>query len=224
MNIKQLVFSAFLLLAPLRVDAQTDSVAAPDSGATGTDRYYSRVHRYRKHWAALIPTQFVWQFAGNMGFLSAGVGWNYGRRAQWETNLLFGYLPKYNSGRAKTTMTLKQNFVPWNIYIGKGWFVEPLTCGLYINTVFGPEFWGKQPDRYPDRYYPLLSTEGRVNIFVGQRIGAVTPKNRRKFIKDISLFYEISTCDLYLRSIIQDGNVSLWDILGLSLGLKFQVF
>lgn len=213
-----------MLLAPLRLGAQTDSVAVADSAAAGTDRYHNRVHRYRKHWAALIPTQFVWQFAGNMGLLSTGVGWNYGRRDQWETNLLFGFLPKYQSSRVKMTMTLKQNFVPWNIYIGKGWFVEPLTCGLYINTVFGSEFWGKQPKRYPDRYYPFLSTEGRINIFVGQRIGVITPKNRRKFVKDITAFYEISTCDLYLRSMVQDGHVSLWDIIGLSLGLKLQVF
>ncbi len=42
--------------------------------------------------------------------------------------------------------------------------------------------------------------------------------------KSISLFYEISSCDLYIRSKIQDRSVSLKDILGLSLGIKFQAF
>lgn len=42
-------------------------------------KYDERVLRYRKHWAALIPTRFVIQNAGNMGQLSAGIGWGYGR-------------------------------------------------------------------------------------------------------------------------------------------------
>ena len=71
--------------------------------------YDKRVHRYRKHWAALIPTQFIIQNAGNMGVVSAGLGWDYGNRRQWETDLLFGYIPAHQSTRGKLTMTLKQN-------------------------------------------------------------------------------------------------------------------
>lgn len=55
-------------------------------------------------------------------------------------------------------MTLKENFIPWSIYLKRGWAVEPLSVGLYFNTVFGPEFWRSQPARYPDSYYPFLST------------------------------------------------------------------
>lgn len=61
-------------------------------------------------------------------------------------------------------------------------------------------------------------------MFAGQRVELVLPSNRRKFVKSITAFYELSTCDLYLRALVQDGNVSLCDIFGLSLGLKFQLF
>lgn len=45
-------------------------------------------------------------------------------------------------------MTLKQNYMPWSINIGKGFSTEPFTCGLYMNTVFGDQFWVNEPDRY----------------------------------------------------------------------------
>lgn len=193
-------------------------------GDSALNRYDRRVHRYRLRWQSLIPTQSVVQFAGNMGLMSFGVGWDYGRRKQWETHLMFGFLPKAQSERAKATMTLKENFIPWSLYLKRGWAVEPLSVGLYFNTVFGSEFWQRQPARYPDSYYPFLSTRMRVNVFVGQRLELTLPSNRRKFVKSITAFYELSTCDLYLRALFQDRYVKLKDIVGLSLGLKFQVF
>lgn len=185
--------------------------------------YDHRVDKYRKSWAALIPTQAIIQNAGNMGFISAGIGWDYGRHSQWETNILFGYLPKYNSNRGKLTMTLKQNYIPWSVYIKDGWSIEPLSCGLYLNTVFGHEFWSRQPGRYPDKYYEALSTKMRANVFLGQRLTKIIPHNKRKKIKSITAFYEVSTCDLYIRSMIIDDYLSLWDILGLSIGIKIQM-
>lgn len=185
--------------------------------------YDCRIDKYSKSWAALIPTQAIIQNAGNMGFISAGIGWDYGRHSQWETNILFGYLPKYNSSRGKLTMTLKQNYIPWSVYIKDGWSIEPLSCGLYLNTVFGHEFWSRQPGRYPDKYYEALSTKMRANVFLGQRLTKIIPHNKRKKIKSITAFYEVSTCDLYIRSMIIDDYLSLWDILGLSVGIKIQM-
>lgn len=197
----------------------TSKNAADSSALTGYER---RVYRYRRMWNFLIPTQFITQYAGNMGMISMGVGWDYGNRRQYESNLLFGYLPRFDSNRAKLTMTIKQNFVPWRVPIGNDFNVEPLTCGIYFNTVFGHEFWGREPQRYPDKYYEFLSTKVRINIFAGQRFTAIVPRNRRKFVKSVTAFYEVSTCDLYLRAMVQDSKVSLWDIIGLSIGVKVQ--
>lgn len=185
--------------------------------------YDRRIRKYRKHWQGLIPTQVIIQNAGNMGFLSAGIGWNYGKHSQWETNLLFGFLPEYKSNRGKVTMTLKQNYIPWSIYLKDGWSIEPLSCGLYFNTVFGSEFWSRQPGRYPDKYYEFLSTKIRANVFLGQRITKIIPHNKRKKIKSITAFYEVSTCDLYIRSMVLDDYLSIWDIIGLSIGIKIQM-
>lgn len=204
--------------------AQTQTANEELAADTVITRYDRRIHRMRKHWESLIPTQSIIQYAGNMGLISIGMGWDYGKHRQWETDLLIGYLPKFQSRRGKLTMTLKGTFIPWNVSLPRDFFLEPLTCGLYINTVYGHEFWSRQPGRYPDKYYEALSTKARINVFLGQRIGVYVPHSRRKFVKEIRLFYEVSTCDLYIRSMIQDSDVSLWDILGLSLGMKFQLF
>ena len=219
MTMRLSIISLLLLLA-LPTEAQTDTTAADTLPVA--PKYERRISRYRLAWQSLIPTQFILQNAGNMGLLSLGIGWNYGRRDQWETHLLVGRMPKYRSTRGKMTMTLKETFIPWRIGIGKGWDVEPLTTGLYINTVFGHEFWKSQPNRYPDKYYEFMSTKFRLNVFLGERITKTVPNNRRKFIKGITAFYELSTCDLYIRSMIQDSSVHLNDIVGLSLGVKLQ--
>ena len=86
-----------------------------------------------------------------------GTGWDYGKRNQWETDIFLGVLPKYQSDCTKLTFTLKQNYIPWSLQIKESRFsAEPLTCGMYFNTVFGDEFWVNEPDRYPKGYYGSL--------------------------------------------------------------------
>lgn len=212
------IISALLLLSTLSAIAG-DSIYA---SLPKESLYDKRIHRYRKHWAALIPTQFVIQNAGNMGVLSAGIGWDYGKRRQWETDLLFGYIPKHQSTRGKLTITLKENYLPWSIDLRKGWSLEPLQASIYVNTVYGHEFWRSQPGRYPDDYYEFMSTKFRLNVALGQRVTWQIPQNKRKYAKSICLFYEIGTCDLYIRSKFIDHSVLLKDILGLSIGVKLQ--
>ena len=186
-----------------------------------SSRYDKRVHRYRKHWESLIPTHTKLQFAGNMGLLSLGTGWDYGKRNQWETDVLLGFIPKYSSKKAKVTMTLKQNYMPWSINIGKGFSTEPLACGLYVNTVFGNQFWVNEPDRYPKGYYGF-SSKVRFHVFMGQRLTYDIDPQRRFMAKSVTFFYEISTCDLYVISAVNNSYLRPRDYLSLSFGLKFQ--
>ena len=200
------------------MDPQPDAVI---ESRTRENRYDRRVHRYRRHWEALIPTHTKIQFAGNMGLLSFGTGWDYGKRNQWETDLLLGFIPKYSSKKAKVTMTLKQNYMPWSINLGKGFSTEPLACGLYLNTVFGNQFWVSEPERYPKGYYGF-SSKVRIHVFLGQRLTYDIDPNRRFLAKSVTFFYEISTCDLYLISAVTNSYLRPRDYLSLSFGLKFQ--
>ncbi len=138
-------------------------------------------------------------------------------------------MPKHDSSRGKLTTTVKGNYIPWKVDLAavshkmprERWYLEPLTTSLYVNTVYGSEFWKSQPGRYPDKYYEFMSTKFRLNLALGQRLTFMIPEKMRKHHSRITLFYEVSTCDLYVRSMFQDGSVKLSDILGLSIGLKF---
>lgn len=237
MNSSRFIISILTVIAPLSAWGSmpaADSVATGPSSAVIADTmnvrrveerpYDRRVRRYRKKWDALIPTQVVVQNAGNMGAVSMGIGWDYGRHRQWETQFLLGYLPKYQTYRGKLTLTLKENFIPWSLPLKHGWYVEPLRCGLYVNTITGHEFWRSQPRRYPDKYYNFLSTKLRFNVFAGQGFEITIPDSDHKRMKSVTVFYEISTCDLYIRNMFMDSKVTLGDILGLSLGVKLLFF
>ena len=212
--------------------ACTVQVMANDSIAVeqATESRYERsLERRQQIWASLIPTHFVIQNAGNMGLLSAGIGWSYGKNRKWETDLLIGFIPRHDSSRLKVTTTLKGNYIPWRIDLTPNttggdkphWLFEPLTASLYLNTVYGSEFWKSQPSRYPDKYYEFMSTKFRLNVAFGQRITLKVPDNKRRRHSRIALFYEIGSCDLYIRSLFQGQDVSIGDIIGLSIGAKF---
>lgn len=190
-------------------------------------KYERNLGRIKSNWETLIPSHFVMQNAGNMGVFSLGLGWSYGKSRQWELDAMLGYIPRHQSNRGKLTSTIKGNYIPWRIclnphgdWVNKGrWNVEPFTVSLYVNTVYGHEFWKSQPARYPNKYYEFMSTKFRFNIAVGQRIMFHIPNHKRLFHNRVALFYEVSTCDLYIRSMFQTS-IPLKDIIGLSIGLK----
>ena len=174
--------------------------------------------KYKSAWNKLIPTQVKWQYAGDMGTMSIGAGWDYGRRRQWETNLFVGYLSASGSSPVHVTATLKQTYAPFRVGLGRDLSIQPITAGFYMNKVFGQYFWSKLPDRYPRNYYFwILNT--RFNVFLGQSLTFYCPKLLKG--DSISLFYEFNTNDLYVISAIGNRYIGLKDIVNLSFGAKF---
>jgi hypothetical protein len=173
--------------------------------------------KYQMLWNRLVPTHIQLQYAGGMGFLSGGAGWDYGRKNQWETDVFLGFLPRYSTKESKLTFTLKQNYIPWNIHAGKRFSIAPFACGLYANTVFNEDFWISEPDKYPNRYYSF-STKLRFYIYIGQRITCHIPRG-----KSITFFYEINSNDLYIISAAGNSWLKPTDYLKLSFGLKIPL-
>lgn len=184
-------------------------------------RYDEHVERYKSSWDKVIPRYIKLQYAGSMGLLSVGTGWNY-YRDHWETDVLLGFIPAYADDNMKITFTAKQNYFPWKLPIGERLLFEPLACGMYLNILLDREFWGKQPNKYPDGYY-WFSTRMRFHAFIGERI-TLKLKNARRWHKSISFFYELSTCDLYLINKVGNRALKPKDYLSLSVGVKLQAF
>lgn len=189
--------------------------------AAVVDYQKKREDKMRSRWEKLIPTYSKIQFAGAMGLISVGTGWDYGKNKQWETDLFFGIVPKYSTEQNKVTMTVRQNFIPWTVPLSRSFFLKLFSTGLYINTVFGEDFWRAAPSKYPNKYYQF-STKMRLNIFVGQGLEYRFDSNRDVFCKSLTFFYQIHTNELYLMSSIPNKYLKPTDIIGLSLGLKVQ--
>ena len=219
--------------SPVTVLSATDSLTSDsvvaDSAASNNIKgkkrnvYERHTHNYRKTWYKLIPNQTTLQYAGSIGVASFGVGWHYGKRHNWETDLLLGFVPKYNSQEVKVTFTVKERYVPWHLDISSRWMAEPLTTGIFLSSIFGEDFWNSEPSRYPNRYYGF-STRMRANIFLGQRMTYRIPSKKRHFFRSISAYYELSSCDMYIISKITNKNVKFKDILSLSAGLRMTIF
>ncbi len=233
MIMRRLIFKWTLLCLactafPCLVEAQENGVssAIPPEDSVWVSvpaprKYDKRVHRYRRTWEALVPTHTKIQMYGGMGLVSLGTGWDYGKRSQWETDVFLGIIPRYSSKSAKVTLTLKENYIPWSVYLGKNFSLEPLSTGFYFNTVFSNEFWTREPDRYPKRYYGF-STRLRTHIYLGQRVRWEIPESYRFFSHSVTFFYELSSCDFYIISAVTN-HLKPKDYLRLSFGLKFQI-
>lgn len=214
-----------LMLASREVLAQ-DTVPAKDTSHKITweekdeQRFLHHKERYRDLWDRLIPTHTKLQYAGSIGLLSGAVGWDYGRREQWETDFFVGIIPRFSGSDWAFTITLKQTYVPWHVPLDSRWSFEPLMTGLFVNSVLDDDFWGREPDRYPNNYYKF-STRVRFHAFLGQ--GVTWNVNPRMPSRKLTLYYEISSCDLYIISSASNRCVKFTDILSLAFGLKMVI-
>ena len=210
LNIKLLVL---MLLAAFTASSQpNDSVAEWD--------WSKRTNWHYNGWERVKPKNFTTQYAGGMGFLSFGAGWQYGKSGQWHTDSFIGFLPKAVSDKFRVTFTLKQTYSPWHWHFRPQFSFEPFACGLYINTISGEEFWEREPGKYPNGYY-TFSTKLRFNVFVGQSF-TFYPKSDRW--RAVTFFYELGTNELYVISKVTNSTLDWGDILRLSFGVKVQIY
>ena len=221
MRLRDVSFSLFLCLCPFV--AHSEDLADTVQLRTEESKYEKRMEIRHKRWDRLIPDQAKFQFAGSIGLVSTGVGWTYGRKKQWETDLLIGFLPKYHSKRAKAVLTLKESYVPWLCCISSSsFYVQPLSCSLFLSSVLDESFWVDEPERYPKGFYGF-STRIRANLSLGQRLMYKIPEKARRRVQSLSLYYELSACDTDLCTFFGDRCIKFKDILSLAIGLKVYI-
>lgn len=212
---------ALLLMAALFILSETQAQPrSVDSNNSGKLDW--REHQGYDSWKRLLPTHVKAQYAGGMGFISAGYGWDYGRKCRWETDMLIGILPKAYSANTHMTFTLKQNYIPWSIRCCDRFAIEPFTCGIYMNFISGEDFWIREPDRYPSAKYYNFTSRLRFHLYAGQRFTYYTRQNG--LLRHISLYYEFSANDLDIVAKCGNRTLDLADIIYFSVGIKLQLF
>jgi hypothetical protein len=153
------------------------------------------------------------QYAGNIGLISAGGGFDY-REKNLFGDVSLGYLPKHINGVRVFTFSVKPAWEPFDFKLGE--HEAGLYLGLAVNYSFGRNIFGSMPDYYPlDYYWPNAF---RFNPFAGTRIGFNREKGR------LHLYAELGTVDYKIWFALKNRNINLTDIANLGIGVMFTPF
>lgn len=180
----------------------------------------SRISVSAQH-ADWLPNVGVVQYAGNIGFISAGAGWSYGMETRWQTELLLGYLPHFTFDDDSFTLTLRQQYLPWQYRVDEHWSVTPASFAFSLNAVMNNEFWVTEPIN--NNYY-RFSSKVRMQLGLGSRINFYLPTKKERRDRRISLYYELSTYDLVLLSYVRTSHTLFSEILSLGIGVNVSLF
>ncbi len=169
--------------------------------------------RQRRH--PLAPDFLKCQYAGNMGVVSAGMGYAL-LDGRMQTDLFYGYAPKRYCGESIHHVTWKNTVLPLSVRLSDTVKWAPVTLGSHFSLKVGKnnrQTWVILPDRYPDNYYP--PTALHLLLTLGTAFDYRVPGSSRS----TGVFFEGGTTALYLRDWIRESHVSFTDIVSFSFGM-----
>jgi len=169
-----------------------------------------------------LPHQGKIQFAGGIGFLSLGVGYGF-FEDKIESDIFFGFVPKFIGGDNLSSLTLKTTYFPGKIKVFKKYDFYPFSIGLLANYTFGNQFFLPLPEKYPDGYFSW-PTALRYGIFTGGKVHQNLTFPKSFFVKGLDWYYEVGSNELYLVSYFGNKTyLSIFDILNLAFGVKISI-
>lgn len=185
--------------------------------ACGIRSSFAQTPEHRDRW--YIPDFVVAQYAGSIGFVSAGGGYDIFSK-KGSLDFLFGVVPGFTGSTALETFTFKFNAMPIRIRVNPDVEIHPLNTGVYFCYTFGKEYSSDLPGWYPDGYY-WWSEAVRVNLFIGGDVRFVTHAFRKP--KKFTAYYEIGTNEIKLVSYIQNKHaLNIWNILHAGVGVRYM--
>ena len=166
---------------------------------------------------ALVPDQIGVQYAGSIGFMSLGLGYNLFKEKS-TLSFHYGYVPEIKGGELHIG-AIKFDYKPFAIPIGKKLIFHPINPALFVSYTFGKQFGLKfDRDQYEKGYY-FWSPALREHIALSSELKILGDKSSK--IKSVSLYTEANTNDLYLISWFENRtSTPIQDIFHLGFGVK----
>lgn len=164
-----------------------------------------------KRW--YVPDYVKAQFAGNIGFISVGAGYNLLSNLI-QSEILYGYVPSSIGGSTIHTLALKNSFLIYDYTFSK--YILTPYAGFTTNLEMGGNSDGFFSEKYDDGYYKTNAIH--FTFFTGGKI--FYPVSNTSFIKGLDIFAEVGTVDIYLWYLINSENVKPGDIFSLALGMN----
>jgi len=164
-----------------------------------------------------VPDAAVIQYAGNMGMLSAGPGYDLAKK-KIALDLLFGYVPKFEAEEIGRIISLKATYKPFRIALNEKYTLIPVQGGLGVSYHFGDQFSTSWEGPIPKGYY-WWPTSWRVLGFAG---AAINRKIEDSTVKNLELYGGLGTYDLVTTAWYRDDRLTLWDIMSASAGVRIS--
>ncbi len=160
------------------------------------------------------PDYIKVQYAGNIGFLSIGAGYEWWREIA-QTDILYGYVPEYKGEATIHTFTIKNTFRLYQFNIKQKYNISPI-LGFSVSLEPGQNSYLRIPDKYPEGYYSTNSIYACLNIGVKSKFKF----DEKRFFSSIEPFVEVNTLADYLfyNIIAQEDHSNI--IYSLALGLN----
>ncbi len=161
-----------------------------------------------------LPDYAKIQFAGNIGFLSAGIGHQFLNKHLY-SELIYGYVPASISKAEKIhIITIKNTFPIWSKKI-KEVTLSPIT-GFTTSFETGNNSFLKLPDKYPKGYY--VTNAFHLTLFIGAKVHKDFMNS--KIIKGADLYFELGTVETYLWYGIISTEVKVNKIFSSAIGIN----
>lgn len=179
--------------------------------------------RAQKKMSFLIPQEAIIQYAGSIGYLSAGAGYEIFGNRRGNLSFHYGYVPKDKGGELHIT-TLKIAYKPWQVSLKKWGTFYPFNPGFFISYTFHRDLSVSFPSgQYPGDYY-YWSEAIRPHLSFNSEVVLKTPSALKSTgIRGLGLYLEANTNDYYLVNFVQNtSELKIDDIFQLGIGLRVK--
>ena len=102
MNMKRSIFSILLAIGNCLTCFANTFEWEYERKDTITGEYEKRIYKYHRRWHNLIPTHTAFQYAGSIGIVSMGLGWDYGKNGKQPS--CWGICPNITQTKAKSPL------------------------------------------------------------------------------------------------------------------------
>lgn len=167
-----------------------------------------------KRW--YLPHYLPVQFAGNIGFLSTGVGYT-SNNENYQLSVLYGYAPRAIAGAEIHTIAAK-NVFPLSHYAMKNNQTLIPYIGLGLIAEVGGNSFFRQPDHYPEGYYDFPKNL-HVIAYGGAKVQRLF-RDERGIFHGVEYFAEVGTVDIYLWYKAMSNQIKFHQVFSLALGVN----
>ncbi|MCF2446778.1 hypothetical protein L0657_22670 [Dyadobacter sp. CY345] len=166
----------------------------------------------------LAPDYVGLQYAGSIGFISVGGGYDLFRQ-RVRAGLNYGYVPKEMGGNLHLLST-SLFYIPLKLKVSNTVTINPLDVGMKAVYHFGDQFYLNWPERFPRGYYWWKSAL-RLHLATESSVTHELKSTGR--IKSVTGYIELNTNDLYLISyVLNPSSLSVTDIIKIGCGLRIH--